>query len=270
MAIALAGTAGAQSVLPLRPLTDPSTSHSAATADGRPGEIGAIQYRRDDRAVTATPGFGEAGDRGVSRLTYFTPSLGGLHLGAGVGAVDPAFDNAGDGQGSSADVSALYAQRFGSVDLAVSGRVGLALGAGTDSSVGDLYAFGASVGFHGFTIGGSFADSTLGKDIGFTAGDSMGWDVGIAYNTGPWGFSLSYLAGERVDDGVAGGTGIAMGDGDTNKVVAGLRYRLGQGVDVGAFGAFVDPISPGEAEAGTSIGSDVEGFVIGTGIQVDF
>jgi len=108
---------------------------------------------------------------------------------------------------------------------------------------------GLNLGYAGFTIGGSYAD------YNGAAGDMEVWDAGVSYETGPWGFSFTYVHGDKND----------VYDGEIDKFLLGVNYDLAKGVRLNAFGLYDDASSKGKA-------ADYEGdgFVIGTGIRVSF
>ncbi|MEM6486711.1 MAG: porin [Pseudomonadota bacterium] len=209
----------------------------------------------------------------VGRITYFTPRLVGIQVGFSY-ARDANEDNdiqvdENNAFGNFIDIGANYVQSFGPIDVAVYGRWGITASSpdGLDNS--QVYGVGGTLGFAGFTVGASFAEqNNAGTD------DGQSFDVGVAYETGPWGFSFSYLHGSNVDDENA-----AFGlDEEVDIFVAAVNYSLAQGVDLNVFGAYVD--FEEDAGDGTGFdlegdfvatsGNDVDGFVIGTGIALSF
>ncbi|MEM9061923.1 MAG: porin [Pseudomonadota bacterium] len=131
---------------------------------------------------------------------------------------------------------------------------GSAAGASTDPTV---LAFGANVGFGGFTIGGSWAEQNESGN-----NDGTSYDVGVSYATGPWSFSVAYFHGESVDDDIGGGS-----DEEVDQFIVGVDYKLAKGVRLNAFGAYVDF---SEDDQATATNRDTDGFIIGTGIGLSF
>ena len=197
------------------------------------------------------------GNNDAKRITYFTPRFSGFQVGVSY-AHDGNQDNfgptdissGGGSLGNIFDIGANYVQSFGDINVAVSGRYGTAEQGSFNPTV---WSAGLNVGFAGFTVGGSFAES---NEHGAGVDDGTAYDVGVAYATGPWKFSLTYFHGEN---GEAGGT---RDEQDT--FGAGINYQLAKGVKLNAFGAYVDL----DAAGGPS--EDISGFVIGTGIGLSW
>ena len=80
--------------------------------------------------------------------------------------------------------------------------------------------------------------------------------MGASYTTGPWGFSLTFMRGENQDND-------GPGDEVSRQFLVGLSYDLAKGVNIGAYGVWVDF----EEDDNTN---NVDGFVIGTGIKINF
>ena len=203
----------------------------------------------------------------AERFTYFTPRFGGVQFGVsyardGLQDNNAQLDINGRSLTNIVDFGANFVQSFGPVDIAVSGRYGIAF----DDAPGDdpeIYAFGANVGFFGVTIGGSFAEQ---NNAGFDDGQS--YDAGVSYTTGPWGVSFTYFHGSNVDEESAF-NGAAFGnDEELDQYLLGVTYKLAKGVTLLGFGAYVD-FQEDTGDAGGS-GDDVDGFVIGTGIKISF
>ncbi len=203
------------------------------------------------------------GNNDAHRFSYFTPRFAGFQLGVSY-ARDGAQDSVAQLDCNAItcdffDVAVNYVNSFGDFNIAASARWGIASGpAATDPEV---MGFGLNLGYGGFTIGGSFAEQ---NEAG--ADDGMAWDVGISYETGPWGFSFTYFRGENVDD-----ENFALGADETlEQFLVAVRYSLAKGVDLHAYGAYVDfEEDLGDGGAGTP-GNDIDGFVIGTGFKLSF
>ncbi|MFK7941723.1 MAG: porin [Paracoccaceae bacterium] len=202
----------------------------------------------------------------AARITYFTPRFAGFQLGLSY-ARDGLDDNVaqqnlnGNSLNNIFDVGANYVNSFGDFDVAVSGRWGIASNdvAGADDP--EVWGAGINLGFAGVTVGGSFAEQN-----GSGADDGTVYDAGISYETGPWGFSFTYMHGENVDDeNVATGS-----DEQLDQYLLGISYKLAKGVSLNGFGAYVDfQEDAGDGGVGTQ-GNDVDGFVVGTGIKISF
>ncbi len=201
------------------------------------------------------------GNNDAKRITYFTPRFAGFQLGVSY-AHDGLQDNFGPtniagGTGTLGhifDVGANYVQTFGDFNVALSARYGVGqanLAAGPDTPT--VYAFGVNLGYAGFTIGGSFAES---NEHAAGVDDGRAYDVGVSYATGPWTFSLTYFHGENGEPG-----GATM---EQDTFGAAVDYKLAKGVRLNLFAAYVD------YDSAAGPGSDVDGWVIGTGIGLSF
>lgn len=200
----------------------------------------------------------------ADRISYFTPRFAGFQVGVSY-ARDGNQDNNTQQDVSDAggqlhdifDVGANYVNDFGGVNLALSARWGVGTqenGAGVASTNPTALAFGANIGYGGFTIGGSWAES---NDAG-PGNDGQAFDVGVSYKTGPWGFSATWFHGENEDDGNLGTTE------EQDTYGLGINYQLAKGVRLNGFAAYVD------FDEEASNANDVSGFLVGTGIGLSF
>ena len=212
----------------------------------------------------------------AQRITYFTPRFAGFQLGLSYARDGNQDSNGqinlnGNTLNNIVDIGANYVNSFGGFDVAISGRWGIANNDTAGSNNPQVWGAGINLGFSGVTIGGSFAEQNNNGD-----NDGRAFDAGISYSTGPWAFSFTYLNGESVDDetvaGVANGATGAGNDESLQSFMLAARYKLAKGVAIGAFGAYVDFDEDVGDTAGNSAaqGDDVDGFVIGTGIKVNF
>lgn len=206
----------------------------------------------------------------ANRFTYFTPRFAGFQLGVSYARDGGQDTNAQQNLNNNTlnnifDVGANYVNSFGGIDVAVSGRWGIANNDVAGSKDPQVWGAGLNLGFSGVTIGGSFAEqNNAGTD------DGRAFDVGISYETGPWGFSFTYFNGENVDDENAAN---AAGNDETlQQFLLGVNYKLAKGVSLGAFGAYVDFDEDTGDAGGPNVanGDDIDGFVIGTGIKLSF
>jgi outer membrane protein OmpU len=223
------------------------------------------------------------GNSDAQRFTYFTPRFAGLQFGVSYARDEFEDDQQqlnldGNPLNDIVDVGANYVNSLGAFDVVVSGRWGIGFDdrdevPGTD--IGEnpqLWAAGLNLGYAGVTVGGSF-----GEQNNAGVQDGRAWDAGIAYTTGPWGVSFTYFNGENVDDEADGDGAVdALAAGGVDEELAqyllGVSYDLATGVALNAFGAYVefdeetgDAGGPNEAT-----GDDVDGWVVGTGIKINF
>jgi len=203
----------------------------------------------------------------AQRFTYFSPRFGGFQLGVSYARDTLQDTNAQintDGTTHDLfDVGANYVQSFGDFNVALAGRWGTAAAPGPNP---DIWGVGLNLGYGGFTVGGSYAEQ---NDAGIQDGRS--YDAGVSYYTGPWGFSLTYFNGKNVDD--ENPTNPFGNDEKLQQYLIGVSYSLAEGVTLNAFGAYVD-FEEDNGDAGGDVaaapGDDVYGYIIGTGIKVEF
>jgi len=204
-----------------------------AIAGGIGTQIGNIQNVMFDdyeasKVVYTTPSFA-----GFGASVSFTPSANSADACCG------AQPKAATGGGGSDEAAALfYKGDFG--DAKVAADVGYVLEQAGGARGVDV---GVSVGFKGFTVGGALENrgiegsSTAAKKVGDTVGNT--WDVGIGYETGPWGITIGYMdASAYGGNGLAGGSmtggggaaNFLNGDIKWREVPVTAKYNLGPGI----------------------------------------
>lgn len=210
------------------------------------------------------------GNDNAQRITYFTPRIAGFQLGASYARDSNEDSNAqvdlnGDPLNNIFDVGVNFVEALGPVDVAVAGRWGIA-SSNTGTGNPQIWGGGLNVGYAGFTVGGSFSEQN-----NTATSDGQSFDVGVSYETGPWGLSFTYLRGTNADDEQANGAlAVPVGsDEELQQFVGGVSYALAQGVTLGAYGAYVD-FDEDVSDDGTQTGDDVDGFILGGGILIEF
>ncbi len=198
----------------------------------------------------------------AQRITYYTPDLYGLTLGLSYARDGRQDDNTQvdrdvEDISDIFDVGLVYEREFGDFGIAVSGRWGIAQAAAGGNPT--IWGAGLQLGYGGFTIGGSFAEQ---NESGTE--DGTGFDVGVSYKTGPWGFSVAWHHGENVDDEQP----FPGADEELDVIMAGVTYKPAKGVTLLAFGGYAD-FEEDQGDA-TLQGDNVDGFAIGTGIKISF
>jgi predicted porin len=204
----------------------------------------------------------------AQRFTYFSPRFAGFQVGVSYARdglqdnnsqVDVNVENGGFPT-DIFDFGANYVQSFGDFDVAVSGR----WGTGNDHSGDDatIWSTGLNLGFGGFTVGGSYAEQ---NNNGHRFRNGEAYDLGVSYETGPWGVSFTYQHGENQGNPDPDGT-LERGDEESDQYLVGLSYDLAKGVNVGAYGVYVDF----DDAKGGSANHSVDGFIIGTGFKIKF
>ena len=198
-------------------------------------------------------------------ITYFTPRFAGFQIGVSYAPEGDGDDSDNDDQPNRSaqgeyDIFAIganYSNSFGPVSI--DAGIGYSYGNDVGGPVGDpsTIAAGAAIGYDlggsTITIGGSWGEGNNSAD-GTGANDGMTYELGISYETGPWGFSFTYLHSEEYG-----------GDGDEiDDFMLGINYELAEGVQIAGFAIY------SQQDEGTANVADQDGFIIGTGIRLDF
>lgn len=167
-------------------------------------------------------------------LTYFSPRFSGFQLGAsyvpaatvnGEGKNFPVYADKETENHDLFVVGANYVESFGDVDVAVAGgyRHAIAAKSGPNNTPGqddpEQYSAGLSLGFAGFTVGGSFAMESSDRST-----DGYGADLGVSHSVGPWSVGMTGFHSEV--DGVAGNGG----EDELDSIEGGVSYAIGPGI----------------------------------------
>lgn len=199
-------------------------------------------------------------------ITYFSPRFAGFQLGLSyIPDLADSNNNAaafGDGEGTNSTATddqrnhgfatgINYTNSFNGIDVSAAG--GFQVVGTPDDSQGTndnqtvtAYNGGVNVGFGGFTVGGSVG----GFDID-SAGANHGyhWDFGVAYETGPWGVSGTFIAGERE------GLGVIDSDEDESMgAAAAVSYVLGPGIKTAFTAMYADYDGSDDTDDGKGFG----------------
>ncbi len=223
-------------------------------------------------AVTSDQTMTSSEDNDGQKIVYWTPSFGGFTAGLsyGLDVNDAGIESVVDVGGTNTandtawDAGIAYDGEFSGVSLGADVTYQRNFdGGNSNSALADdrkSWRAGVSVGVSGFSIGGSYRDTSNEgnvKDV-----DSSGWEAGVAYQTGPYGVSFTYA--QFKEDTAAN----AATEHQADTWVLGGSYDLGAGVTlVGSlFGAEYDDGTTNAANATT----DNEGYGFATGLRVDF
>lgn len=212
--------------------------------------------------TTATAGFGGItlvpSNEDATKITYYTPRFSGFQLGV---SYTPDGGDAGTAAGFTGDLSGDFEHIFGlglnytgqydqvGVQAAVTGEWGDSELAGSD----DLAAWnvGLVLEYEGWSAGGSYGDwDDSGLATGSTA-DLDYWTLGAAYETGPYGISITYLESES-------------GAAEFDNVVVGADYQLAPGLVPYIELSFFD------ADDGIAGTTDNDGTVLLLGTELSF
>ncbi len=205
-----------------------------------------------------------AGNNDVQRITYYTPSFNGLTVGvsyAPTGATNATTGSFGVDKNVTLsdifDIGVNYSQSFGTTDVSFGARWGTGDTATAGNSDPETWGVGFQVGFNGISFGASYAENDNGVAAG--VGDQEGYSIGIAYDApGPWTFGLETYFGEYT------GTGTGAADEEYEAYQLGASRSLGSGVTWQVHLTYVEADDEGTA------GTDLEGTVLGTAINLSF
>ena len=237
------------------------------------------------------------GNNDAMRVSYHTPSLGGLTLGISYAPDNGQNDddktksdsgNSGNKQlriddadiplKDIIDLGVKFEQSLGEANVTLAARYGTGKRPGAAKNLRET-GFGAQVGFGAFTFGGAYSDSERGS----AAASSSGWSLGMAYDMdGPWKFGIETYQGKYDDGDKQGVSKIAasrtLGPGvvwDLYALTASSTQTQGT-LNVG--GVAQKLVKPGETEVRGSSGIDlhssgkidVDGTLFGTSIKLTF
>ena len=216
------------------------------------------------RGTLGTTYIENARNNDAARISYFSPRFSGLQF--GISYARDAGQTSGPVNNNAVltdiiDLAVNYGGSFGGVDLNASARWGTASApaGGTDPEV---WGAGLSVGFSGFTIGGSYAEQD-----GTAAQDGSAFDVGIGYANGPMSYSLTYFEGKNVDNENVGAAG---GNEELKTIMLAAKYKVASNFSVGAFIANTDFTEDFDDAGAAGGGDDVEGTVLGVSASFSF
>jgi hypothetical protein len=207
------------------------------------------------------------------KISYFTPRFSGFQLGV---SYSPDLDETGDRNSLVSETAAYtdgfsvglnYTNSFSGVDVA--GALGYYYAGAPDGAKdvvekGDVddftaYTAGLNLGMGGFTVGGSYANINDGAIAGTFSTEGQAYDVGLSYETGAIGASLTYFHGESDADRTV------SRDDENDSYVGSLRYNLGQGVAVIGSVGYTD--FQGELPGGSD---DNAGYYVTSGLALRF
>ncbi|SLN37594.1 hypothetical protein PEL8287_01809 [Roseovarius litorisediminis] len=198
------------------------------------------------------------GNNDSQRISYRTPSFNGFQVGVSYARdTSQEFSSGIDTNAAGVlsdifDVAVAYSATVGTADVALSARWGTGdvAGAAPVGGTAETWGLGASVGFNGITIGGSYGEN----DNPGTVNDVNGWSLGATFDApGPWTFGLSTYQGE------------SDAPGSQEEYTA---YKLGASRSLGT-GVSWD-IYVVDVEAKNTAGADVDGTAVGTTINLSF
>ena len=188
-------------------------------------------------------------DGNSTKIVYFSPRFAGLQLGASytprndssnadVNRIDPVGTFLAGGNGTYTDlveVGANYNNTFGGVTVKASAGYmwGEAVGDVVGSNYKNLNAWqvGATVGYAGFSVGGSYTDygkSGLNDRVALFTDSTRNWVVGAQYTTGP------IVVGANYKNGKDAGSVALRGERELQVYEIGVGYTVAPGLTLQA------------------------------------
>jgi hypothetical protein len=197
----------------------------------------------------------------ANKITYYSPRYSGFQLGI---SYTPDQGDVGNSTGFTGELNGdqenvinaglNYTGQYQNVGVAASltGEWGESEAAGTEDL--SAWAAGLNVSYMGFTVGGSYGDwQDSGLPVGAVgaAGDEGDfWTAGAAYETGPYGVSVTYMDSEIQTN-------------EFNNISVGADYKLAPGLV-----PYIEANFYELDQAGTSVDNDGTAVLIGT--QLNF
>ena len=215
------------------------------------------------------------------KITLFTPRFGGFQLGASYtpeagkapGGVSifggPDRDNTAETEQSEiVSIGANFVESVGELDVNIGlgwEEGDLELAAAGLEDQGEWHA-GVSLGWMGWTFGGSYVDS----DQGTSANDSdlTMWNFGVSYATGPWTMGAQYQSTEVELGGSALVGAVLTGEDEADRFEFTGSYEVGPGISFHA-GIQVYEFDADRTTAAltTAAENDATGIYFGTSID---
>ena len=167
-----------------------------------------------------TQGLGNESADNANKISYYSPRLSGFQLGL---SYTPELQDRGQfiqtdrTQSAASDVidaAVSYEGSWDNVSLGLSGAYQTGSGAIGSEDI-DAYNIGASLGFAGFSVAGSYGD--WGDSLNTSGVDADYWTVGAGFDIGAVGASVTYLES-------------SLGTNDFENLVLGADYSLAAGL----------------------------------------
>lgn len=178
-----------------------------------------------------------------TKISYFSPTFNGFQVGL---SYTPEVGNEGDSvvltePATASDVVEAmigYSGEFNGVGISASGGILSSLSDGSATGPNNFeettWMFGAQISYMGFTLGGSYVDFNefAGSGYAFDGIWEDSWNLGVRYETGPFGVAVQYAAIEGTGGSEETGWGVGVAYTVAPGLVVGLDY-LWYEVDAG-------------------------------------
>ncbi len=221
-------------------------------------DLGALDIQETDLTNWVVPAAGDidstftatyfTADENLTKISYITPNFSGFQAGMtyaprGGDTEDSVIH--GTGSFDATMLTAVYKATVDGVGFGVSAGYGFSTVENSNADTISKFNVGANVMYKGFSVSAAYKD----VDTGVANADNITvWDAGVAYEMGPYGVSLSYIAGEQDEIEVS------------TLLLSGV-YNMAAGVDAFATVGF------GDYKQGTP---ENDGFAVIGGMMLSF
>lgn len=198
-----------------------------------------------------------------TKVSYTTPKIAGFQAGVSYvpeSSMGESVEMTSTSRTDTYEFGLAYEGEYSGVSLAFGGNY--ILGNSTTAGTEDLNAWsaGLQMGYEGFHFGGGYTHDGDSLAATGVANDNVtAWNVGATYETGPWGFGLSYLLTDYDTNGEAPG----VNGGTFSAVMAGASYQLAPGLTLSADAGYIDRNRTGTAD-------DADGYILLTDVKAAF
>ena len=164
----------------------------------------------------------------VNKITYYSPRFSGFQVGVSYspdstdrGQTVTRIDTTPGASGDNFGVGVNYQGNFSGVGVNVA-ATGI-WGDGESATTEDLGAWqvGGSLGYMGFSVAASYGDWDDSLRTSSSLDDSNYWTLGAAYETGPFGVSLTYINSQY---------DVGSDENEFDNIVLGADYKLAEGL----------------------------------------
>ncbi len=183
-----------------------------------------VEFEADQ--FTANGSAGGQGDSGIDE-SYISLGGGSYELGASISEVVTASGGNSGTETQSFDIGLGYSAKLGKADISADIQYQRVVGPAASSLRG--LRFGVNLSAWAFTVGGGYReirDTDPGVSGTANSNDQTSWDIGVSYTGSGWAIGLTALGSEMPL------TGAALGDDEVAKVLLGLSYDMGPGIEL--------------------------------------
>ena len=234
----------------------------AITVNG--GEVRVHHFITAPSAVSTQSAM--ADEQNDNKITYLSPTFMGFSAGISYNPDASNASLAAQPSGSSSAMSYAIAYNDTLAGVKVGADVGYMHNGqdGTDNMELNVLRGGLTLGYAGFTLGGSYSrwisDTGVQRETGVTSNDGYMWDAGLSYATGPYKIGVVHKSTEFA------GLNTDTDEDQVDWTIIGATYTLGPGVSLTGDIMFADY----EDEARATLANNNDGWAVNAGVVVSF